>query len=273
MESNVMDNYLRCVGKYERISPDEEKELARRVKMGDKIARERFINANLRLVLKIAKEFKPNGEVSFADIIQNGNIGLIRAVEKFDPDMGVNFSSYAVYWIRQSIIRGFLKTNFKGSVSYRMAENCKKLFSFARDFKLKYGRLPSVDEVRKVFCYKRKFIIEVLRCINEDVTKTGFVCDNDESILSNLADHRYNPELILEKKEATSDIKKALSTITERDRNIILERFGFNSEKRTLVELGKKYSISPEGIRQIEKRIFNFLRAKFAFLSLYLSEQ
>jgi len=272
-DNNVLLNYIKHVSKQPLVTPKEEKELARKARMGCLLSKERLINANLRLVIKIAKEFKPNKEVSFMDIVQNGNIGLIKAVEKFDPDRGVTFCNYAAYWIRQSIIRGFLKSNFGGGVSYRMAESIKKVRDFILDFKEKNKRFPAVDEICREIKCKKSLAMDVLQSIVERNSNFKILCENGDAILSNLPDNRYNPEIVVENEIVKDDVEKMLCDVNERDRGVIKQRFGFEEkdEKSTLSDIGRRYSLSAEAIRQIEKKVLQYLRMKYSFMSVYLT--
>ncbi|MGC8771797.1 MAG: sigma-70 family RNA polymerase sigma factor, partial [Brevinematia bacterium] len=231
--------------------------------------------ANLKLVIKVARGFKPNKEVSIMDIIQNGNIGLMKAVEKYEPERELSFSNYACYWIKQSIIRGFQKSKFAGGASFRRIESYKKIINYIVDYKKEKGSIPRMDEIQKATSLSKNIILDVIKTLQENGEYISFssICETSDVLIENIADNSYNPEFVMEKKFVREEIEKAISlTASGRDRDIIRDRYYLskNTEKSTLSNLSKKYSLSPEGIRQIEKRIFNYIRLKYPFLISYL---
>ncbi len=270
---NILKEYIRAVSKHSILSKEEEKELFKKYKGGSLSAKEKIINSNLRLVIKIAKEFRPNKEISFMDIIQNGNIGLIRAVEKYDEEKGDSFSTYASFWIKQCIIRGFEKSKYNGGASYRMVETYRRIINFVKLFKNENKRLPKLEEIKKELNCNEDLILDVMKRIVKSEGDVIFqsMCETNDELLENISDNSYNPELVIEKKFIFDDINKVLNNVSKRDREIIKERYGMNNKKSTtLSELGKKYSLTSEGIRQIEKRIFAYIKINYPFLANYL---
>lgn len=270
-ELNILSEYLRDVSKYSRLSKQEELELILKIRKGSKVAKEKFINSNLRLVVKIAKEFKPNKEISFMDIIQNGNMGLIKAIEKFEPERGLSFSNYAAYWIRQAIIRGFQKSKYSGGASYRRIESYKRIVNFIKEYEREKNNIPSIKEIEKNVKCNRSEILDILNTVKGNGNFFQ-ICETNDFLLLNFPDNSYNPEKVLEKNIVREDLKKVFSSLSNsRDQNIIEERYGLKEEgKKSLSDLSKKYCLSIEGIRQIEKRIFNYIRIKYPFLSNYI---
>ncbi|MCX7821500.1 MAG: sigma-70 family RNA polymerase sigma factor [Brevinematales bacterium] len=272
-EINILKEYLKGVSKYPLLNREEERELFKKFKEGSNVAKEKLINSNLRLVIKIAKEFKPNKEITFMDIIQNGNMGLIRAIEKFDYEKGESFSTYACFWIRQNIIRGFEKSKYNGGASFRMAESYRKVMNFVKYFQKINGRIPNINEIEKETNVSKKLIFDVLKSISSNTAEVSFssFCETNDELLDNISDNSYNPEVVIEKKMMEDDIKKVLISVPDREKEVLKERFGFSSDKKTtLMELGKKYSLTSEGIRQIEKRILAYIKINYPFLANYL---
>ncbi|MEJ5284313.1 MAG: sigma-70 family RNA polymerase sigma factor [Brevinematia bacterium] len=270
---NILKEYLRDVSKYPLLTKEEERELFRKYKEGSMSAKEKIINSNLRLVIKIAKEFKPNKEISFMDIIQNGNIGLIRAIEKFDYEKGESFSTYASFWIKQNIIRGFEKSKYSGGASFRMAESYRKIMNFIKYFKNKNGRIPTINEIKEETKLSSNLIFDIVKSINPNMNEISFssICETNDELLDNISDDSYNPENLIEKKMLSEDIDNVFNCIGNREKEILKERYGFSTDKKTpLTELGKKYSLTSEGIRQIEKRILAYIKINYPFLANYL---
>ena len=151
----LLRQYISSISKYPRITHEEEKELAGKIKAGDRAANDKLINANLKLVVKIAAEYC-KGKSSVMDIIQNGNIGLMKAAGKFNPALGVKFSTYAAFWIKQSILRGFIKPSLSVSISYRKDEINKRIKNYIREHFSKAGKLPEIQDIIKDLKVKKK---------------------------------------------------------------------------------------------------------------------
>ncbi len=275
-EIDLLKGYLESISKFKRITKEEEKDLILEIRKGSKEAKEKFVKANLKLVVKITREFRPNKEISIMDIIQNGNMGLIKAVERFEPERGLSFSNYASYWIKQSIIRGFQKSSFGGGASFRRVESYKRVIKFIDNYKKNKGRIPSINEIQKELKCDKNMVLDILATVQESGGCVSYssMCEANDLLLENIADTSYNPEEIVEKKFIREDIEKAISSTSPRDRKIIKQRYYLTplvgEKKSTLSSLSKEYSLSVEGIRQIEKRIFNYIKIKYPFLVNYL---
>lgn len=268
---SVLKQYIQNVSKYPRVTPEEEKELAVRIKQGDRAAFEKLVNANLKLVVKISAQIC-RGHSNLMDVIQNGNLGLIKAAEKFDPTRGVKFSTYSAFWIKQSIMRGFIKPSSGVNISYRKDEVNKKLKNFIREYLTREGSLPSVDEIVKTMKVKRTDAIDVLMVTKQsgDSVISGNGCESNDELLESVQDNRYNPETIYEEKSMTEEVDQAIASFPERESEIIRKRYGFDEDnKQTLTELGDKYSISAEATRQIEKRVLAAIRNRYPELAYY----
>lgn len=268
---SVLKQYIQNVSRYPRVTPEEEKELAVLIKQGDRAAFNKLVNANLKLVVKIAAQLC-RGHSNLIDVIQNGNLGLIKAAEKFDPTRGVKFSTYSAFWIKQSIMRGFIKPSSGVNISYRKDEVNKKLKNYIRDFLSEEGRLPSVDEIVKTLKVKRSDAIDVLMTTKQsgESLLSGNGCETNDEVLESVQDNRYNPETVYEEKAMTEDVDKAIASFPERECEIIRKRYGFDEDdKQTLTELGDKFSISAEATRQIERRVLVAIRNRFPGLAHY----
>jgi RNA polymerase nonessential primary-like sigma factor len=268
---SVLKQYIRNVSKFPRVTPEEEKELAVSIKKGDRTAFDKLVNANLKLVVKIAMQLC-RGHSNIMDVIQNGNLGLIRATGKFDPERGVRFSTYSAFWIKQSIMRGFIKPNSGVNISYRKDEVNKKLKVYIREFLSKEGKLPSVGQIVKDMKVKRSDAIDVLMFSRQsgESLLTGTGCESNDELLECVQDNSYNPETVLEEKLLCEEVKEAIDSFPERENEIIRKRYGFDVDgKETLTELGDKYSISAEATRQIEKRVLAAIKNRYPGLANY----
>ncbi len=270
---SVLKQYIHNVSKYPRVTPEEEISLAKKIRRGGvagKTALNKLVNANLKLVVKIAVQLT-RGHGQILDVIQNGNLGLIKAAQKFDPHRGVRFSTYSAFWIKQAILRGFIKPSSGVAISYRKDEVNKKVKAFIREFFAEDGKYPSVETVMKELRVKRSDAVDGLLAYrgNGDVHPGSFSAENGEDALDSIPDNRYNPETAAESFSLVSDVRAVLEGLPERECEIIRKRYGFDPEKETLSDLGKKYSISAEATRQIEKRVLGLLRSRFPELAYY----
>jgi RNA polymerase sigma factor (sigma-70 family) len=268
---SVLKQYIRNVSKFPRVTPEEEKELAVLIQKGDRAAHDKLVNANLRLVVKIAMQLC-HGNSSIMDVIQNGNLGLIKAAGKFDPNRNVRFSTYSAFWIKQSIMRGFIKPNSGVNISYRKDEVNKKLKTYIREFLTKEGKLPTVEQIVLEMKVKRSDAIDVLMFSRQsgESLLTGTGCESNDELLESVQDNSYNPETKLEEKSLCEEVKEAIDSFPERENEIIRKRYGFDADsKETLTELGDKYSISAEATRQIEKRVLAAIKHRYPGLAYY----
>lgn len=272
MKSNqLLKQYIQSIVKIPRVSVEEEVELSRKIKSGDSVAKEKLIQANLRLVVKISMEMT-KGSNNLMDVIQNGNMGLIKAAEKFDPEMGVRFSTYSAFWIKQAILRGFIKPSLNVTISYRKDEVNKKIKSYIKDFYQKEGVLPVLMQIVEDLKVKRRDALDVLIQFknNGEYISNYQITDPDEDIIDTIQDNTYNPETLTEAKAMTEEVQKVLESFPERESEIIKKRYGFSGdEKETLQSLGNKYAISAEATRQIERKVIALIRAKFPALAYF----
>lgn len=212
-----LKQYINSISKYSRITKEEEKDLAYRIKTGDKTALEKLINSNLKLVVKIAIEIC-KGNTSIMDVIQNGNLGLIKAAEKFNPSLGVKFSTYSAFWIKQSILRGFIKPALNVSISYRKDEINKKIKHYVREFFAKKGNLPNIEKIMSDLRVKRRDAVDVLLLYkgNGDFQSNSSYLEPFDDMVETVQDNSYNPEEVIEKKYLKNDIISALESFPDR---------------------------------------------------------
>lgn len=250
--------YLSEIGKYERLTAEEEKMLSERIKVGDKNALKKLVNANLLLVVSIAKKYYGCG-LSLSDLIQEGNLGLIRAAEKYEGDRGFKFSTYATYWIKQSIL-GALTTS---SRTIRMPANMINLLSKIKQIEAQHKEYVSNEEIAKLLNVEETKV-QLVREMSQAVSSLDIPVDDDgETCVGDLiadasAEEPFN-KLI---HEANRDIiNMVLDTLTPREAEILKMRFGINSTKTmTLEEVGNHYDLTKERIRQIESKAIQKLR-------------
>ncbi|MDD6102068.1 MAG: RNA polymerase sigma factor RpoD [Clostridiales bacterium] len=254
--------YLKEIGKVPLLTADEEVELAKRIQNGDSDAKKRLEEANLRLVVSIAKRYVGRG-MQFLDLIQEGNLGLIKAAEKFDYEKGFKFSTYATWWIRQAITRAIADQARTIRVPVHMVENINKLLRAKRELVQKLGREPSPEEIAEYMDIPVDRVMEITKISQEPVSLETPVGEEDDSHLGDFVQD-YNmpvPEEAATQTALKLQIREALSTLSERERKVIELRFGLiDGKQRTLEEVGAEFAVTRERIRQIEAKALRKLR-------------
>jgi RNA polymerase primary sigma factor len=257
--------YLREIGKIPLLSQEEEQELAHRVVKGDKKARDKMIEANMRLVVSVAKKYSGRG-LDFLDLIQEGNTGLLRAVEKFDPDKGFKFSTYATWWIRQAVTRAIADQARTIRIPVHMVETINKLLRASRKLTAELNREPTTEEIAKemdIDVEKVDYIMRIkqdIASLDQSVGKDG---DDEDSVLGDFVEdeERMSPEDSAANQMLKEQLAEIISTLSEREQKIIKLRFGIGGGRpHTLEEVGAEFSVTRERIRQIEAKALSKLR-------------
>lgn len=264
-DMSVNDNvrmYLKEIGKISLLSLDEEQELSKRIASGDEDAKKILAESNLRLVVSIAKRYVGRG-LLFLDLIQEGNIGLMKAVDKFDYDKGFKFSTYATWWIRQAITRALADQARTIRVPVHMVETINKLARVERQMALDLNREPTDSELAKKMNLPLDKIVEIRRISQDPVSLETPIGEEDDSHLGDfLADERtMGPEEYTDYTMLKEELKEVLETLTKREEEVLELRFGlYDGTCHTLEEVGKKFGVTRERIRQIEAKALRKLR-------------
>ncbi len=268
--------YLREIGRVKMVKPDEEIELARLIARGDREAKKNLIKANLRLVISIAKKYVNRG-LPFQDLIQEGNLGLIRAAEKFDHTKGFKFSTYATWWIRQAISRGLADKSRTIRVPVHMVESINKMKKTSARLAQELGRKPTEAELSQAMDLSVNKIKEIIQADREPISMEMPLNRDDETYLGDLIEDNESsrPDSTTEEELMRQDLNRMLSQLTPRERDIMHLRFGLeDGRQRTLEEVGRLFNITRERVRQIEHKAFRKLRqpAWSSKLAGYLSD-
>ncbi len=257
--------YLREIGKIPLLSGEEEMELARRIVAGDKKAKDKMAEANMRLVVSIAKRYSGRG-LDFLDLIQEGNTGLLRAVEKFDPDKGFKFSTYATWWIRQAITRAIADQARTIRIPVHMVETINKLLRTQRRMTQELNREPTIEELAKELEMEPEKVEHVIK-IKQDISSLdagiGRDGDDEDSVLGDFIEDEdmVSPEESASNQLLKEQVRDVLSSLSDRERKIVELRFGLgNGKSHTLEEVGQEFAVTRERIRQIEAKALAKLR-------------
>ena len=260
-ESASLDKYLQEIGKEELISVEEEVELAQRIKKGDRTALEKMTRANLRFVVSVAKQYQNQG-LSLPDLINEGNLGLIKAAEKFDETRGFKFISYAVWWIRQSILQALAEQSRIVRLPLNQVGSLNKINKAFSRFEQQYERAPSTDELAEALELPNEKVKDTLKVSGRHVSVDApFVEGEDNSLLDVLPNNDSpNADTGLIHESLNREIERALATLTERERDIIKFFFGIGVQEMTLEEIGEKFGLTRERVRQIKEKAIRRLR-------------
>jgi len=254
--------YLKEIGKVPLLSADEEVELAQKMAQGDEMAKRKLVEANLRLVVSIAKRYVGRGML-FLDLIQEGNLGLIKAVEKFDYEKGFKFSTYATWWIRQAITRAIADQARTIRIPVHMVETINKLIRISRQLLQEYGREPLPEEIAKEMGISEDKVREIMKIAQEPVSLETPIGEEEDS---HLGDFIPDDEAPAPAEAAAFTLLKeqlmgVLDTLTSREEKVLRLRFGLDDGRaRTLEEVGKEFNVTRERIRQIEAKALRKLR-------------
>ena len=257
--------YLREIGKIPLLSQEEELELAKKAAKGNKKAKDKMVEANMRLVVSIAKRYSGRG-LDFLDLIQEGNTGLLRAVEKFDPDKGFKFSTYATWWIRQAITRAIADQARTIRIPVHMVETINKVLRATRKLTQELNREPTTEEIAEEMDMEPEKVEYVMK-IKQDIASldqsVGRDGDDEDSVLGDFVEdeERISPEDSAANQILKEQLATIISTLSEREQKIIKLRFGIGGGRpHTLEEVGAEFSVTRERIRQIEAKALSKLR-------------
>ena len=261
-ESQSLDKYLQEIGKVDLLTPDEEVELAKRIKEGDQIALEKLTKANLRFVVSVAKQYQNQG-LSLGDLINEGNLGLIKAAQRFDETRGFKFISYAVWWIRQSILQALAEQSRIVRLPLNRVGSLNKISKTFSELEQKYEREPSPEELAEVLDLTTAEVVDTMKISGRHVSMDApFVQGEENSLLDVLEnDSEETPDSGLMNDSLRREVQRALSTLTQREADVITLYFGLNGEhSMTLEEIGEKFNLTRERVRQIKEKAIRRLR-------------
>ncbi|MCI5777254.1 MAG: RNA polymerase sigma factor RpoD/SigA [Bacteroidales bacterium] len=274
-ESASLDKYLQEIGREELVSVDEEVELAQRIKQGDQAALEKLTKANLRFVVSVAKQYQNQG-LSLPDLINEGNLGLIKAAEKFDETRGFKFISYAVWWIRQSILQALAEQSRIVRLPLNQVGSLNKINKAYSKFEQENERKPSAEELAERLDLPADKVQDTLRVSGRHVSVDAPFTDGEENSLLDVLVNQDSPNadrgLISE--SLSREIDRALSTLPERESDIVKSFFGIGCQEMTLEEIGEKFGLTRERVRQIKEKAIRRLRqgTRCKLLKSYLGQ-
>ncbi len=261
-ESESLDKYLQEIGKVDLITSEEEVELAKRIREGDQVALEKLTKANLRFVVSVAKQYQNHG-LTLGDLINEGNLGLIKAAQRFDETRGFKFISYAVWWIRQSIMQALAEQSRIVRLPLNRVGTLNKISKTFSDLEQKFQREPSPEELAEVLDISTEEVSDTMKISGRHVSMDAPFAQGEENglldVLENDSEGTPDSELMME--SLRREVKRALSTLTQRESEVIAYYFGLNGENpMTLEEIGEKFNLTRERVRQIKEKATRRLR-------------
>ncbi|MBO6191359.1 MAG: RNA polymerase sigma factor RpoD/SigA [Prevotella sp.] len=274
-ESESLEKYLQEIGHEELLSTDEEVELAQRIRKGDRKALDKLTKANLRFVVSVAKQYQNQG-LSLSDLINEGNLGLIKAAEKFDETRGFKFISYAVWWIRQAILQAIAEQSRIVRLPLNQVGSVNKINRLLNKFEQENERRPSVDEISEQIDLPEDKVGEAMLANTRHVSVDApFIDGEDNSLLDVLVNDdapMADRQLVLE--SLREEISNVLNTLSDRERCVIKAFYGIGEPEMTLEEIGNKYGLTRERVRQIKEKAIRHLRSntKNKLLKAYLGQ-
>ena len=261
-DSHSLDKYLQEIGKVDLLTPELEIEYSIKIKKGDQVSLEKLVKANLRFVVSVAKQYQNQG-LSLGDLINEGNLGLIKAAKRFDETRGFKFISYAVWWIRQSILQALAEQSRIVRLPLNRVGALNKIGKAYNNLEQEYEREPTPEEIAKELEMDLDEVSETLKIASRHVSMDAPFAQGDEnSLLDVLAsDENPLPDTMLMSDSLRSEIERALSTLTDRESEVIKLYFGFNGDHSlTLEEIGEQFHLTRERVRQIKEKAIRRLR-------------
>lgn len=260
-ESASLDKYLQEIGREELVSPEEEVELAQRIRKGDQEALEKLTRANLRFVVSVAKQYQNQG-LSLPDLINEGNLGLIKAAEKFDETRGFKFISYAVWWIRQSILQALAEQSRIVRLPLNQVGSLNKINKALGKFEQENERQPSTDELAEMIDIPKDKIADTLRVSGRHVSVDAPFVEGEDNSLLDVLPNEDSPSADrgLTNESLSTEIERALQILTPREREIIKSFFGIGCQEMTLEEIGERLDLTRERVRQIKEKAIRKLK-------------
>jgi RNA polymerase primary sigma factor len=261
-ESQSLDKYLQEIGKVDLLTPDEEVTLAQKIREGDQLSLERLTKANLRFVVSVAKQYQNQG-LSLGDLINEGNLGLIKAAQRFDETRGFKFISYAVWWIRQSILQALAEQSRIVRLPLNRVGSLNKISKKFSELEQQFEREPSPEELAEVLEITSNEVVDTMKISGRHVSVDApFVQGEENSLLDVLEnDMEEKPDQELMNDSLRREVLRALQTLTQREAEVIMYYFGLNGEQAmTLEEIGEKFNLTRERVRQIKEKAIRRLR-------------
>ncbi len=261
-ESQSLDKYLQEIGRVDLITAEEEVELAKRIREGDHLALERLTKANLRFVVSVAKQYQNQG-LTLGDLINEGNLGLIKAAQRFDETRGFKFISYAVWWIRQSILQALAEQSRIVRLPLNRVGSLNKVSRTFSELEQKFEREPSPQEMAEFLDITTEEVVDTLKISGRHISMDAPFANGEESSLLDVLedDSEKTPDDGLLSDSLRREVQRALSTLTQRESDVIALYFGLNGENSlTLEEIGEKFSLTRERVRQIKEKAIRRLR-------------
>lgn len=261
-ESQSLDKYLQEIGKVDLITPDEEVALAQRIKEGDQVALEKLTKANLRFVVSVAKQYQNQG-LTLGDLINEGNLGLIKAAQRFDETRGFKFISYAVWWIRQSILQSLAEQSRIVRLPLNRVGSLNKISKTFSELEQKFEREPSPEELAEVLEVTASEVVDTLKFAGRHVSMDAPFKQGEENSLLDVLENELEdtPDSELMSDSLRREVNRALATLTPREADVIASYFGLNGEQAlTLEEIGSQFGLTRERVRQIKEKAIRRLR-------------
>ena len=273
-DSKALDRYLQEIGREDLISVQDEVDLARRIREGDQKALDKLVRANLRFVVSVAKQYQNQG-LSLPDLINEGNLGLIRAAQRFDETRGFKFISYAVWWVRQSILQALAEQSRIVRLPLNRVGSLNKINKERSKFEQEFERIPSAEELAERLDLPADQVADTMKVSGRHISVDAPFADGDENSLLDVLinDDTPTPDRVLNQESLSKEVDRALQQLDERERNIVKMFFGIGGQEMTLEEIGAKYDLTRERVRQIKEKAIRRLKSqKSRLLKSYLGE-